>query len=422
MKNNSVIHNPDPKPIEFAWKPTDSLAPSAQNARTHSPQQIEKLTKSISQFGFINPIIIAEDGSVLAGHGRLEAAKALGMETVPTVSAAHLSAAQRRAYMLADNRMAMDAEWDESMLIEQLRALEAEGMDLGFTGFDSDELADLMRFDPVADADEDAVPEATANPVSKLGDIWLLGNHRVRCGDSEDAEGVALLLAGAKPHLMVTDPPYGVEYDADWRNHTGDEGRTGRAVGKVLNDDKADWRKAWALFPGDVAYVWHAGKFAGVVQESLEASGLDIRSQIIWAKNNLAIGRGDYHWKHEPAWYAVREGGKSHWQGSRKETTVWEIDKPQKSETGHSTQKPVECMRRPIVNNSQAGDAVYDPFLGSGTTLIACETEARVCYGSELNPAYVDVIVKRWQEFTGRQATRESDGATFDSLFLSEAA
>jgi DNA modification methylase len=218
---------------------------------------------------------------------------------------------------------------------------------------------------------------------------------------------------------MVTDPPYGVEYDADWRNKAMRADGTaiaGRATGKVLNDDKADWREAWALFPGDVAYVWHAGLFAGVVADSLVACDFKLRSQIIWAKSNFAIGRGDYHWHHEPCWYAVREGKTGHYGGDRKQTTLWQIAKPQKSETGHSTQKPVECMKKPIENNSSPGQAVYEPFSGSGTTIIAAEQTGRCCYAIELNPAYVDVAVKRWQEFTGQQATLEATGETFETV------
>jgi DNA modification methylase len=183
-----------------------------------------------------------------------------------------------------------------------------------------------------------------------------------------------------------------------------------------LNDDKADWREAWALFPGDVAYVWHAGLFAGVVADSLVACDFKLRSQIIWAKSNFAIGRGDYHWHHEPCWYAVREGKTGHYGGDRKQTTLWQIAKPQKSETGHSTQKPVECMKKPIENNSSPGQAVYEPFSGSGTTIIAAEQTGRCCYAIELNPAYVDVAVKRWQEFTGQQATLEATGETFETV------
>jgi DNA modification methylase len=211
---------------------------------------------------------------------------------------------------------------------------------------------------------------------------------------------------------MVTDPPYGVEYDPEWRTRAG-VGGAGVAKGKVLNDDKADWREAWALFPGDVAYVWHAGLFGVVVGESLQACGFKLRSQIIWDKGQLVLSRGDYHWKHEPCYYAVREGKKGHWAGDRKQVTVWQIDKPRKSETGHGTQKPVECMKRPIENNSKPGDAVYDPFSGSGTTLIAAEMTGRRAFVVELNEQYVDVAVKRWQEFTGREAVLDASGETF---------
>ncbi len=215
---------------------------------------------------------------------------------------------------------------------------------------------------------------------------------------------------------MVTDPPYGVEYDANWRNEAMRADGTpiaGCAVGKVINDDRADWREAWALFPGEVAYVWHAGIFSPTVADSLVACGFELRTLIVWGKNNLVIGRGHYHPKHEPCWYAVRKGGTGHWQGDRKQTTLWSIDKPTKSETGHSTQKPIECMRIPIENNSKAGDEIYEPFSGSGTTIIAAEQTARICYAMELSPAYVDVAVRRWQQYTGKRATHAVTGQEF---------
>jgi DNA modification methylase len=214
---------------------------------------------------------------------------------------------------------------------------------------------------------------------------------------------------------MVTDPPYGVEYDPSWREKAGKGGKR-LAKGRVLNDHRADWREAWALFPGDVAYVWHGALHAATVAESLEVAGFTIRCQIIWAKDRLVLSRGDYHWQHEPAWYAVRKSGKGHWAGDRKQTTLWSIEKPKKSETGHSTQKPVECMARPIRNNSSPGQAIYEPFSGSGTTIIACEQEGRACHAIELNPAYVDVAVTRWENFTGQTATLEGDGRTFDEI------
>jgi DNA modification methylase len=215
---------------------------------------------------------------------------------------------------------------------------------------------------------------------------------------------------------MVTDPPYGVEYDPSWRNETG-VSATSR-TGKVTNDDRADWREAWALFPGDVAYVWHADRQAAVVQASLEANGFAIRCQLVWAKPRFVLGRGDYHWQHEPCWYAVRKGATGHWQGARDQATLWTIGRADEEDdaTRHGTQKPVECVRRPIVNNSEAGDAVYEPFAGSGSTLIAAETTGRRCYAIEIEPAYCDVVIERWQRFTGRSAVLEGDGQSFDEL------
>jgi DNA modification methylase len=251
------------------------------------------------------------------------------------------------------------------------------------------------------------------------------GGHRLVCGDSTTAASVEAALAGAKPHLMVTDPPYGVEYDANWRNDAlagkpradGKIGGDGRAVGKVENDDRSDWTPAYALFPGDVVYSWHPpGAKSVEFYHAIEAAGFAVRMQIIWAKSHFPIGRGDYHVQHEPCWYAVRKGGTGHWASDRKQTTLWQIDKPVKSETGHSTQKPVECMRRPIENNSKPGDAVYEPFSGSGTTIIAAEMTGRRCLAIELSPAYVDVAVRRWQAFAGKAAVLEGDGRTFDEI------
>lgn len=393
-----------------------SLVPYARNSRTHSAEQVAQIAASIREWGWTTPVLIDEAGNIIAGHGRVLAAQKLGIAEVPCMVAKGWTEEQRRAYVIADNKLALNAGWDNDLLKVELQALDAEGFDLDLTGFAKDELAAFLNKPTEGLTDEDAVPEAPAVPVTVEGDVWVLGRHRIICGSSTDAHTVEKVLAGVKPHLMVTDPPYGVEYDADWRNHTGSATRTGRAVGKVLNDDRADWREAWALFPGDVAYVWHAGLFAGVVADSLIACDFKLRSQIIWAKSNFAIGRGDYHWHHEPCWYAVRDGKTGHYAGDRKQTTLWQIAKPQKSETGHSTQKPVECMKRPIENNSSPGQAVYEPFSGSGTTIIAAEQTGRCCRAVELNPAYVDVAVKRWQDFTGQQAVLEGDGRTYAEI------
>jgi DNA modification methylase len=399
--------------------PTDTLIPYARNTRTHSEAQVAQIAGSIREFGFTNPVLIDGENGIIAGHGRVLAAQKLALGKVPCIRLAHLTDTQRRAYIIADNKLALNAGWDEELLGLELADLREDGFDLELTGFDGDELANLLAETTEGQTDPDEVPEPPVDPVSVLGDVWVLGRHRLACGDCTDQGAVDRALNGVKPHLMVTDPPYGVEYDADWRNKAMRKDGSpsdGRSVGKVMNDDKADWRDAWALFPGDVAYVWHAGLFAGTVADSLIACDFTLRSQIVWGKSNFAIGRGDYHWHHEPCWYAVRKGAKGHYCGDRKQTTLWKIDKPQKSETGHSTQKPVECMKRPIENNSSPGQAVYEPFSGSGTTIIAGEMTGRCVHAIELNPAYVDVAVSRWQEFTGKQAIHEASGKTFDEL------
>lgn len=403
-----------PKSIEI--KEVSSLLPYARNARTHSDTQIKQIADSIKEFGFTNPVLVDSSDSIIAGHGRIMAAKLMGLESVPVIRLSHLTEAQKRAYIIADNKLALNAGWDEDLLAAELEELQDLDFDLSLIGFSEDEIGGLLVDETEGLTDPDDVPEAPDAPITVLGDVWVLGNHRIICGDSTDADCVSKLLGSVKPHLMVTDPPYGVEYDATWRNkaiRADGSPSDRRAIGKVLNDDKADWRDAWALFPGNVVYVWHAGLFAGSVADSLISCGFKLRAQIIWAKSNFAIGRGDYHWMHEPCWYAVRDKTTGHYSGDRKQTTLWKIEKPVKSETGHSTQKPVECMMRPIENNSSPGQAVYEPFSGSGTTIIAGEMTGRHVFAIELNPAYVDVAVKRWQEFTGREAVLESSGKTF---------
>jgi DNA modification methylase len=396
----------------------DDLIPYARNARTHSDEQVAQIAASIKEWGWTIPVLVDEVGTLIAGHGRIMAARKLGLKEVPAMTATGWTEAQKKAYVIADNKLALNAGWDLDLLKIELADLGELGFDVGLTGFGDDELADLLAEETEGLTDPDDVPEPPADPVSVEGDVWVLGNHRIICGSSTDAHTVEKLLGPVKPHLMVTDPPYGVAYDANWRNEAdraNGKPYGARAVGKVMNDDRADWSEAWALFPGDVAYVWHAGNMAHVVAESLLACDFGIRAQIIWAKSQFVIGRGHYHPHHEPCWYAVRSrsGATGHWNGDRKQSTLWQIPKPQKSETGHSTQKPVECMKRPIENNSSPGQAVYEPFSGSGTTIIAGEMTGRHVYAIELNPAYVDVAVKRWQEFTGREATLEASGATF---------
>ncbi|WP_246765383.1 site-specific DNA-methyltransferase [Aminobacter sp. SR38] len=400
-------------------RPAAALIPYARNARTHSETQVAQIAASIREFGWTNPILVDGDNGIIAGHGRLLAARKLGFSEVPVIELAGLSEAQKRAYIIADNKMALNAGWDVELLGLEIGELEALGFDVALTGFDETELAALKSLGTSGLTDPDAIPEVPAQSTSVLGDIWLLGKHRLICGDSTCAEDVDRVLNGVKPHLLVSDPPYGVSYDPTWRGRFGDGNNL--AKGKVLNDDRADWRETWALFPGDVAYVWHGALHAAVVAASLEASGFIVRSQIIWDKTRLVIGRGDYHWQHEPAWYAVRKGCKGHWSGDRKQTTVWQIPH-RKSATGHGTQKPVECMRRPIENNSSPGQAVYEPFCGSGTTIIAAEMTGRCCHAIELDPVYVDVAITRWQDFTGEQARLDSDGRSFAEVMAERSA
>lgn len=392
-----------------------SLIPYARNSRTHSEAQISQIAASIREWGWTTPVLIDEAEMIIAGHGRVLAARKLGLKEIPVMVATGWTEAQKKAYVLADNQLALNAGWDMDLLKVEMQELEGLDFDLDLIGFDEKTLAGLLNDPTEGETDPDDTPEPPVDPVSVLGDVWILGKHRIICGSSTDAHTVETLLNGVKPHLMVTDPPYGVEYDPEWRERAGLNGPKA-AKGKVLNDDNADWREAWALFPGDVAYVWHAGLYAGVVGDSLLSCGFQLRSQIIWAKSVMVMSRGDYHWQHEPCWYAVRKGKTGKYDGGRKQTTLWQIDKPKKSETGHGTQKPIECMKKPIENNSSPGQAIYEPFSGSGTTIIASEMTGRCCYAIELNPSYVDVAVTRWEAFTGQKAVHAELGKTFEEI------
>jgi DNA modification methylase len=433
-------------------RPLEQLVPYARNARTHSDAQIAEIAAAIAEFGFTNPVLADERG-IIAGHGRVLAARQLfdaGQEVVtvdrqvipkgkiPVIDCTGWSEAQRRAYVIADNRLAERAGWDKDLLAIELSGLVELGFDIGLVGFSDEELSQLLAAGNPGLTDPDEVPELPLVPVTQPGDVWILGRHRLVCGDCTDADVVAQALNRVAPHLMVTDPPYGVNYDPAWRNRVISKGKRmkTRAIGAVLNDDRADWSEAWALFPGAVAYVWHAGIFADVVARSLQANRFALRAQIVWVKTRHVLSRGDYHPQHEPALYGVREGEEENWNfvpeheissyavrkgepghfvGGRKQSTVWFIENV-KNDTGHGTQKPVECMKRPIENNSSPGQAVYDPFLGSGTTVIAAEMTGRACHAIELSEAYVDVAVQRWEAFTGEDATLEADGRIFKAV------
>ena len=405
--------NAEPHKLRVVYRNTADLTAAENNPRTHSPAQIQQIAASMTAFGWTNPILVDEHARIIAGHGRLLAAQSLAMPTVPTITLAGLDAAQRRALVIADNQLALNAGWDADLLRTELEALKAMDFDLSLIGFADDELAAWLAAPTPGLTDPDDVPEPPAEPVTKPGDVWLMGRHRLLCGDATSQLDVSLALAGVAPHLMVTDPPYGVSYSPQWRDRTGLTRAPQTAIGLVQNDDRADWAEVWALFPGNVAYIWHG---LGAVPPD----GFDVRAEIIWVKQGFVFGRGHYHWQHESCWYAVKHGATASWFGDRKQTTVWQIDnanlmkggKLDDQHTGHSTQKPVECMRRPIENNSSPGQAVYDPFVGSGTTIIAAEMTGRACHAIEISPTYCDVAVIRWQNFTGKQATRP-DGTPF---------
>src|SRR4051794_681586 len=410
--------NSSPLTIEY-WALTRLVSPS-RKLRKNDPA-VDRMAASIEEYGFKIPILVSSEGEIVDGDLRLKAARKLGLAEMPVIVCDGWTPEQVRGFRLLANRSANWAEWDLHAVAEELAELRTLHFDLSLSGFDTKEIDELLA----ARADEqtlEAVPEKPRVPVSVPGDLWLCGAHRVLCGDATEATAVSRLLGTAVPVLMITDPPYGVNYDPLWREEAGLGAQ--RQTGRVENDDRVDWSEAFSLFPGDVAYVWHAGLYAGEVASSLERCEFAIRLQIIWVKQHFALSRGHYHWQHEPCWYAVRVGKPASWCGDRKQATVWEVsnlnafggEKATDAITGHGTQKPVELMRRPLLNHTERGGLVYDPFLGSGSTLIAAEDTGRICYGLELSPAYVDVIVQRWQKLTGRKAVLEEDGRSFEEM------
>jgi DNA modification methylase len=381
---------------------------------------VDRMIASLVEYGFKIPLLVSADGEIIDGHLRFKAAQKLGFTEVPVIVCDDWTPEQIRAFRLIANRSATWAEWDLDMVARELAELNLQGFDLSLSGFDPKEIDELL----VLRSDEQslaAIPALPALPVSRHGDLWVCGDHRVLCGDATNSADVARLCASSTPVVMVTDPPYGVDYAPGWRERAG-LGKI-RQVGTVENDDRVNWSEAIQLFRGDVAYVWHAGLHAGEVADSLRQCGFVIRSQIIWAKQHFALSRGHYHWGHEPCWYAVRGGKTGHWCGDRRQSTLWEVSNlnpfgggSADEVTGHGTQKPVELMRRPILNHTERDAVVYDPFLGSGTTLVAAEDTGRVCYGLEIQAGYVDVIVLRWQNLTGKAAVLDGDGRVFDQV------
>jgi DNA modification methylase len=378
------------------------LTPAPYNPRTITPEAARGLRASIRRFGLVQPIVFnSRTKRVVGGHQRIDALRSLGKAEAQVV-VVDLPESEEKALNVTLNNPAIAGEFTDDLqaILTELSA-DAE------IEFEELRLDELLEPDDT-DIIEDEVPALPKNPISKPGDLWILGDHRLLCGDSTKPVDVAGALDGQKPGLMVTDPPYGVSYDPSWRTEAARRGllRSGaRREGKVANDDRVDWMETWKLFQGNVAYVWHAGVFAASTAAQIVESGFEIRSQIIWRKPSFPISRGHYHWQHEPCWYAVRAGATAAWIGDRSQTTVWDIVGRSETQTEHGTQKPVECMARPIRNHD--GD-VYEPFAGSGTTLIASEQLHRRCFAIEIDPGYCDVVVTRWEQFTGGKAKRNS--------------
>ncbi len=404
----------EPNDLQIQKWSVDRLLPYARNARTHSAEQVAQIAASIAEFGWTNPILAGADGIVIAGHARLLAARKLGMTEVPVIVLDHLTESQRRALVLADNRLALNAGWDEEMLRVEMAALEEDGFNLDVVGFTDDEIADLLR-DPdevqAGNTDDDAVPETPENAVTMPGDIWLLGEHRLVCGDATQIESVEKVLAGGLADMVFCDPPYNVNYGA-----TSTDGRRGKKR-KIANDDLGEDFEQFlrdacvnilAVTKGAI-YICMSSSELHTLQKAFRDAGGHWSTFVIWAKNTFTMGRSDYQRQYEPILYGWKEGTQHFWCGARDQGDVWFIKKPQVNDL-HPTMKPVELVERAIRNSSKGRDTVLDPFGGSGTTLIACEKSGRQARLIELEPKYCDVTVRRFQEYSGKVAMLESDG------------
>ena len=396
--------------------PIDKLTPYARNSRTHSDTQVAQIAASIKEWGWTSPVLVSEDGIMIAGHGRVMAARKLGLKEVPVMVARGWTEAQRRAYVLADNQLALNAGWDMDLLSIEMQDLNTDGFDLSLIGFD-DKMLDALLADKPEDGltDPDDVPEPPADPVSKPGDVWVLGGHRLMCGDSTSIEHLEKLTAGQKVDMWLTDPPYNVAY----------EGKTKEKLtiknDSISNDQFREFlRDAYVaadavMKAGAVFYIWHADSEGYNFRGAAKDAGWTVRQCLIWKKSSLVMGRQDYHWKHEPCLYGWKEGAGHLWAADRKQTTILEFDKPSRNGE-HPTMKPVALFEYQMLNNTKGGDIILDSFGGSGTTMIAAEKNGRHSRLMELDPKYCDVIIKRWQDFAGKTATLEGDGRTFAEI------
>jgi DNA modification methylase len=404
------------------------LIPYANNARTHSDAQVAQIAASIREFGFTNPVLTSDDNTIIAGHGRVMAARKLGLTQVPVIRLSHLSETQRKAYILADNKLALNAGWDDNLLSIELADLKDLGFDTDLTGFSADEIAALMPVEVTEGlTDEDEVPEAPIDPVTKLGDVWLLGKHRLMCGDSTSIEAFDQLMAGERADMIFTDPPYGMSYGGGRAagDHALDKKTGGvkiKSHGMILNDDlqgedlialvrDAIATSTASMKEGGALYACFTWRTYAEFEAGLESCGHKVKACIVWDKKSIGLGNSNYRPQHEFIFYC---GGQ--WYGDKSESDVWYLSRGNTGAYVHPTQKPVELIERAIDNSSKRGDLIIDCFGGSGSTLVACEKTGRQARLMELDPKYCDVIVKRWQDFTGKQATLEATGDTFSQL------
>ena len=405
-------------PAAHQLVPIERLIPFARNPRTHTEEQVAEIAASMVEFGWTNPILVGADGGIIAGHARVLAARKLGLTEVPVIVLDHLSEAQRRALVIADNKLALNAGWDEELLRGLLTELREEDFNLDLVGFSDEELAALLADadEPVAGlTDEDAAPEAPEQPVSAPGDLWVLGRHRLLVGDATSVEDVARLMGAERADLVFTDPPYGIDY----------HGRTAERL-TIANDrmpvekfvaflEAAFGALRGAIKPTASVYVCHGSRYQREFQNALEAAGFEVRCQLIWAKHIFSLGWGRYRFQHEPIFYCHVAGQEDAWYGDHSQSTLWQEKKPAANRL-HPTMKPVELVERALQNSSRKGELVADFFGGSGTTMIACERLARQARLMEIEPRYADVIIQRWQQHVGKRAVLEGDGRSFEEL------
>ena len=387
------------KSTEYYLADINTLIPYARNARTHSEEQVAQIAASIREFGFLSPIIVSEDGTILCGHGRFYAAQKLGLKKVPCIKESHLTETQKRAYILADNKLSLNAGWDDEMLAVELTELQDEAFDLSLIGFDESELADLFADDEKKAKDDDYDLSAALEKAAfvEKGDIWTVGRHRLMCGDATSADEVAKLMDGKKANLIVTDPPYGVSFkSSDGLSIQNDSIKGDDFYNFLLS---AFQNMATNLESGGSAYVFHADTEGLNFRKAFIDAGFHLAGVCIWVKNSLVLGRSDYQWQHEPVLFGWKKDGKHRWYADRKQTTIWNYDKPKRNKN-HPTSKPLDLLGYPICNSSQENAIVIDTFGGSGSTLMACEQTNRICYMMELDEKYASVILRRYVEDT----------------------